>query len=160
MRPGQSGRHGFYGTKFHTARNSPQVLKLTQEQSHAKSNPKACLNTHVYPPLPTLVSLLLCRRVLCHCALEENTLVLQAGFYGGSCSGVSFLGPGTCDLSCGRCTKCPDYNYCKYCTDSPPDSTYTCAQQVCAYMNLHQGMQGQISQEYVQYTISPSHSYL
>ncbi|CAL8463202.1 g2736 [Coccomyxa elongata] len=57
------------------------------------------------------------------------TCAQQLGFHG-SCAGLDFLGPGTCDLSCGRCTKCPDYNYCKYCTDSPPDSTYTCAQQI------------------------------
>ncbi|CAL8463203.1 g2737 [Coccomyxa elongata] len=61
---------------------------------------------------------------------SRYTCAQQAGFYGGSCAGIPFLGPGTCDLSCGRCTKCPDYNYCKYCTDSPPDSTYTCAEQL------------------------------
>ncbi|CAL8463194.1 g2728 [Coccomyxa elongata] len=54
----------------------------------------------------------------------------QVLFSKGSCAGVSYLGPGTCDISCGRCTKCPDYNYCKDCTDSPPDSSYTCAQQL------------------------------
>ena len=66
----------------------------------------------------------------------KTCLSFQAGFYGGSCAGISFLGPGICDLSCGRCTRCPDYNYCKYCTDSPPDSAYTCAQQVCAYIDV------------------------
>ncbi|BDA44582.1 probable mannan endo-1,4-beta-mannosidase 1 at N-terminal half [Coccomyxa sp. Obi] len=54
----------------------------------------------------------------------------QLLFNKGSCASVSYLGPGTCDISCGRCTKCPDYNYCKDCTDSPPDSSFTCAQQL------------------------------
>jgi hypothetical protein len=53
----------------------------------------------------------------------------QAGFYNGDCSAVNFLGPGVCDLSCGRCAKCTNFNYCNLCTDTPPGSDYTCAQQ-------------------------------
>ncbi len=70
-----------------------------------------------------------CCKCPCLKVWKEMFGALQLSFHG-SCAGLSFLGPGTCDISCGRCTKCPDYNYCKYCTDSPPDSAYTCAQQV------------------------------
>ena len=37
----------------------------------------------------------------------KTGMIAQAGFYGGNCSSVSFLGPGTCDASCGRCSICP-----------------------------------------------------
>ena len=41
----------------------------------------------------------------------------------------SYLPRGVCDISCRRCTPCPDYNYCVYCTDLAPHNTrLTCAQ--------------------------------
>ena len=42
----------------------------------------------------------------------------------------AFLPRDNCDISCGRCTPCPDYNYCAYCTDNAPDyaAGLTCAQ--------------------------------
>ena len=40
-------------------------------------------------------------------------------------------GPGVCDLTCGRCAKCANYNYCDSCSDNPPNADYTCAQQAC-----------------------------
>ena len=42
---------------------------------------------------------------------------MQVGFHP-NCSDPSvqsFLGPGTCDISCGRCQKCPNFNYCADC---------------------------------------------
>ena len=38
---------------------------------------------------------------------ETRVFSVQIGFQGGSCAGVSWLGPGTCDASCGRCNVCP-----------------------------------------------------
>lgn len=68
-----------------------------------------------------------------HCAGSMTCVCNgQVGFHP-NCSDPSvssFLGPGYCDISCGRCTRCTDFDYCELCVDSPPlDSNLTCTQQ-------------------------------
>jgi len=59
--------------------------------------------------------------------LQFNCLcVLQAGW--GKCS-QAFMS-GFCDQSCGRCAAAA-------CTDTPPNSQYTCAQQVSSSCCIH-----------------------
>ncbi|EIE21346.1 glycoside hydrolase [Coccomyxa subellipsoidea C-169] len=64
---------------------------------------------------------------------SDFTCPQQAGFYQGNCSKVNFLGNGICDLSCGRCSRCADYDYCKSCTDKAPSLDYTCKEQAGFY---------------------------
>lgn len=53
---------------------------------------------------------------------------MQAGWHPG-CT-ASYLGAGTCDITCKRCTPCAGYDYCHNCRDAPPGgSNFTCAQQ-------------------------------
>ncbi len=73
---------------------------------------------------------------LCQGALAADASsysAAQVGFHPQCDTGANpatYLGPGICDISCGRCQKCPGYNYCAYCTDNAPSgSNFTCAQQ-------------------------------
>ena len=53
---------------------------------------------------------------------------MQVGWHPGCAA--AYLGAGTCDITCKRCTPCAGYDYCHNCRDAPPGgSNFTCAQQ-------------------------------
>ncbi|KAK9846456.1 hypothetical protein WJX81_004191 [Elliptochloris bilobata] len=50
---------------------------------------------------------------------------------------ASYLGAGTCDISCKRCTPRAGYDYCHNCRDAPPGgSNSTCAQQLPSHPDI------------------------